>query len=259
MLHNLPCGVKTFDEVFPTEAACQQFWEAERWQQIGYFCPRCTSSRGWLLPKRGIMQCARKKCRYQVSSTAGTILHRTRLPLRTWLRAIVHYAEQPLLTVRGLASILGVSVKTAGLMLRKIRLAWQYYRDEFGHEPSIGERRAEQRRVQHQDQHQDRQDHEDNHDHHDNYDYHDQDNQDNHDLRDHQDEPGGFNVGQFMGRVKQYVMQRTQAVSRRFIDYVFTCTAAPSMHQIWKGQAEKRQEWREQVRWELEWREIEWV
>ncbi|RXZ83338.1 hypothetical protein EBB07_05865 [Paenibacillaceae bacterium] len=134
----LPCCVKTFDEVFPTEAACQQFWEAERWQ-MEFCCPRCGSLRGWLLPGRGVRQCAKQRCRHQVSSTAGTILHKTRLPMRTWLRAMVYYAEQPLITVRALASILHVSVKTAGLLLRKIRLAWQQYKVEYGCEPRSGE------------------------------------------------------------------------------------------------------------------------
>ncbi|RXZ80070.1 hypothetical protein EBB07_20220 [Paenibacillaceae bacterium] len=159
MLPDLPCCVKTFDEVFPTEAVCQTFWNANRWQ-MDYYCPRCCGAQGWLLSKRGVMQCARQKCRYQVSATAGTILHKTRLPLRTWLRAIVHYAERPLLTVRELAPILKVSVKTAGRVLRKIRMAWQYYKDEFGSEPSSGDRPKE---ILDQDQDQQQEDYNDPH------------------------------------------------------------------------------------------------
>lgn len=51
--------------------------------------------------------------------------------MRTWMRAIVHCAEHPLLTARALAALLTVSLKTAGLMLRKIREAWRFYQEEY--------------------------------------------------------------------------------------------------------------------------------
>lgn len=76
----IPCTIQNFDEVFPNEEACRAFWEQQRWQ-LDFVCPRCFGLRGWLLAARGVMQCARKECGYQVSSTAGTLLHQTRLPV----------------------------------------------------------------------------------------------------------------------------------------------------------------------------------
>ncbi|RXZ80272.1 IS1595 family transposase [Paenibacillaceae bacterium] len=231
MLFNLPCCVKTFNEVFPTEAACQDFWYVQRWQ-TDYSCPRCGCTVGWVLPKRGVTQCARQKCRYQVSSTAGTILHKTRLPLRTWFHAIVHYAEQPLITVRALAPILGVSVKTAALMLRKIRLAWQYYKEEYGGFLSRVEKETGSSGQQ--------------------------------SIQEFplQDEEPGFNARLFLEQIKQFVHQRKQAVSARFHNYLHTCTAVPSMQRIWQEQLRKwerkRQAWSGQKSEKQEPREREW-
>lgn len=130
MLLRVPCTIETFEEMFPNEDACREFWDQHRWP-LEFVCPRCGCTKGWMLAARGVTQCARKRCRYQVSGTAGTIFHKTRLPMRTWMRALVYYAERPLLTARALVSLLDVSLKTAGLMLRKIREAWRFYQEEY--------------------------------------------------------------------------------------------------------------------------------
>lgn len=87
MLLQLPCTMDTFDSVFPTEEACREFWDPYRWP-LEFVCPRCGCSKGWYLAARGLTQCAREKCRYQASATAGTLFHKTKLSLRTWMRAI---------------------------------------------------------------------------------------------------------------------------------------------------------------------------
>ena len=57
---------------------------ASRWPD-GYRCPRCEHGQAFELPRRGLWQC--KACGHQTSVTAGTVLHRSRTPLREWFWA----------------------------------------------------------------------------------------------------------------------------------------------------------------------------
>ena len=70
---------------FGTEGQCRAALEELRWPQ-GFSCPAC-GHRGhaWLAGRR-LYQCNR--CKRQVSPTAGTIFHATKLPLTTWFLAI---------------------------------------------------------------------------------------------------------------------------------------------------------------------------
>ncbi len=73
--------------------------------------------------KRGLEKCA--NCGYQVSVLAGTIFHRTHLPLRTWFRAIWWVTNQKHgVSALGLQSLLGLgSYETAWACLQKLRRA----------------------------------------------------------------------------------------------------------------------------------------
>src|SRR5262249_59808039 len=71
---------------FPDEDACMGFLRAVRWPD-GFVCPRCQGRSSWTLRTRRLEQC--RRCRHQTSLTAGTVLHRTPLPLRVWLWALL--------------------------------------------------------------------------------------------------------------------------------------------------------------------------
>ncbi len=68
-----------FQEQFPDEASCWQALRRYRWPH-GFRCPRCGHHRSYAIADRRLEQCQR--CRYQASVTAGTVFHRTRVPLR---------------------------------------------------------------------------------------------------------------------------------------------------------------------------------
>ena len=70
-IKRFPLG--TFMKQFSTEARCQEYLADLRWQS-GYVCPKCGCRHAYRLAN-GRYQCA--KCRYQVSVTAGTVLHKT--------------------------------------------------------------------------------------------------------------------------------------------------------------------------------------
>lgn len=117
-----PTTIFEFQEQFPSEEACWAYLRRLRWPQ-GFRCPRCDHAGGYFLAKRRLEQCER--CRYQASVTAGTIFHRTRLPLRVWFLAIFFVARHK----QGISALqlqrdTGIgSYETAWTLLHKVRSA----------------------------------------------------------------------------------------------------------------------------------------
>ncbi|TFL18461.1 transposase [Jannaschia formosa] len=72
---------------FPTETACREQWIAVRWPS-GVRCDKCRSDSVIWMDERDTYRC--RDCRRQFSPTTGTILHRSRLPIRTWFRTAEH-------------------------------------------------------------------------------------------------------------------------------------------------------------------------
>jgi hypothetical protein len=58
-----------------------------RWPR-GFECPRCRVCHSSWIATRRLEQCS--ACRCQCSVTAGTVFHRTRVPLRTWFWTMLH-------------------------------------------------------------------------------------------------------------------------------------------------------------------------
>jgi transposase-like protein len=74
-----------FQEKFSTDEICREHLFHIRWA-AGYRCLRCGHTEYGLLENRHLYQC--KKCAYQASVTAGTIMHGTRVSLKKWFWAI---------------------------------------------------------------------------------------------------------------------------------------------------------------------------
>ena len=105
---------------FPDEAACVEFLRKLRWPE-GFVCPRCQGRASSTIRTRRLEQC--RACRYQASLTAGTVLHRTRLPLRVWFWAIFFLGRHKTgISALQLQKDLGLgSYKTAWTLLHKLR------------------------------------------------------------------------------------------------------------------------------------------
>src|SRR5271165_699508 len=74
-----------FRDAFPDEASCAAYLFRRRWPE-GFVCPACNSTRYALLNSRAYTyECI--GCRLQTSITAGTLLHRSKLPLTLWFEA----------------------------------------------------------------------------------------------------------------------------------------------------------------------------
>jgi hypothetical protein len=104
-----------------SEEQCRRALFELRWGR-GWCCPRCGHGRHAALGRRELLQCNR--CKYQVSLTAGTMFHATKLPLVIWFQAIYHLSQSK----GGISSIelgrrLGVRQPTAWLLKQKLMQA----------------------------------------------------------------------------------------------------------------------------------------
>src|SRR5947208_796224 len=118
-----PGSLPEFEARFPDEAACARWLFERRWPD-GLRCPACGHAKGWELGRGTLLvECAR--CRRQTSVPAGTVLHRSHLPLKLWfLAAWLVATHRNGMSARQLWLQLGLgSYKTAWLLLRKLRRA----------------------------------------------------------------------------------------------------------------------------------------
>lgn len=111
-----------FQRRFSTEEACEAYLAECRWPD-GFRCPRCDHGTAWVLSARRLRECA--ACGYQVSTTAGTILHRTRTPLMVWFwAAYLLITDKRGFSALALQRQLGVArYETAWMILHKLRRA----------------------------------------------------------------------------------------------------------------------------------------
>jgi Transposase zinc-ribbon domain len=128
-----------FQERFATEAACLDYLAASRWPE-GFVCPGCGGCSAWVLERRHLWQCS--ECALQTSVTAGTVMHKTRTPLRTWFWAAYLIATHyPGISAKQLQRQLGLSrYETAWLILQKLKRAMiAPERESLGDEVEVDE------------------------------------------------------------------------------------------------------------------------
>jgi transposase-like protein len=121
MVVEYPKNRRDFDAMFATEEACVKYLGALRWAN-GFQCRQCGSDKAWTL-SRHIWECA--NCGTQRSPTEGTLLHRTRHPLRTWFDAAWRVCEQKNgISAVGLQRAMGLgSYHTAWEWMHRMRQA----------------------------------------------------------------------------------------------------------------------------------------
>jgi hypothetical protein len=107
-----------FDRQYGSEEQCRAVVVASRWPD-GFKCPACGGREHSMVKTRDLFQCT--ACRRQTSPIAGTIFASTKLPLRTWFRAMYHMTQ----TKQGISSLelgrrLGVTQTTAWTIKHKL-------------------------------------------------------------------------------------------------------------------------------------------
>ena len=113
-------SLSEFQHAFPDEAHCVAFLFKCRWPS-GFACPACGKSRSAALNSRPrLYECL--DCGRQTSITAGTAMHRSKLPLTTWFWAAHLMATHSNgMSARQLVDQLGVTYKTAWLLTQNLR------------------------------------------------------------------------------------------------------------------------------------------
>jgi len=120
MRPDVPATLFEFQQQFATEEDCEAYLASWRWPK-GFECPKCSYRGAWRIARRRLYQC--KSCRHQTSVTAGTALHRSKLPLRIWFWAVFLVGRHK----KGMSALqlqqdLGIgSYRTAWALMHKIR------------------------------------------------------------------------------------------------------------------------------------------
>jgi len=87
-----PKTILEFAAQFHNDDVCLQYLIQTRWPE-GFVCPTCHHMGGWWLGTHRRFECA--QCHKQVSPLAGTLLHRTHLPIHRWFWAAYLVATHP--------------------------------------------------------------------------------------------------------------------------------------------------------------------
>src|SRR3954453_7490423 len=105
-------------EAYGSEAQCRAVVEKLR-RPEGFVRPSCGGCEGTRLSTRPKIQC--RACRHQVSLTAGTIFHATKLPLTSWFLAmwLVATAKNGISSVE-LGRRLGIKQTNAWALKQKV-------------------------------------------------------------------------------------------------------------------------------------------
>lgn len=117
-----PRTILEFQTRFGDEQACLDYLFECRWPD-GFVCPRCKGRGAWPIAARRLWECS--GCHYQVSLTAGTVLHKTHTALHLWFwAAYLMTTGTPGISAVQLQRQLGLSrYQTAWMMLHKLRRA----------------------------------------------------------------------------------------------------------------------------------------
>jgi transposase-like protein len=145
--HRIGKSIIEVAKVFGTEEACHDYLEAARWPD-GVRCPQCgstkiskytlkgetyiskqkgkTKGKEVKSPDRFMYQCMEQTCKFQFTTTVGTLFNDTHLPLNKWFMgiAIMCNAKKGA-SAKQIERDLDVSYKTAWYLNHRIRKAME--------------------------------------------------------------------------------------------------------------------------------------
>ena len=115
-------SIDEFRQTFPDERSCAAYLFERRWPN-GFVCPNCYGTRAASLKSRAYTyECL--DCRRQTSITAGTVLHRSRLPLTLWFSAAyVAATNLGRISAREIERRLNIAYQTAWMLKQKLQLS----------------------------------------------------------------------------------------------------------------------------------------
>lgn len=116
-------SLAAFQAEYGGKENCEAALRAQRWPQ-GFVCPKCQGRKHSYCVGRRLYQCS--ACRTQTSLKAGTIFHKSKVPLTTWFLAIYLLTQSKNdISALELSRQLGVKYDTAWAIKHKLMAAMQ--------------------------------------------------------------------------------------------------------------------------------------
>jgi len=110
-----------FQAEYGSEELCHAALLAQRWPE-GFICPKCQCKKYSYCVRRRLFQCS--ACRAQTSLKAGTLFHKSKVPLTKWFLAIYLLTQSKNdISALELSRQLGVKYDTAWAMKHKLMAA----------------------------------------------------------------------------------------------------------------------------------------
>ena len=114
-------SLAAFDAEYGSEERCHTALFSQRWPD-GFVCPKCQGQKHSYCVRRRLYQCS--ACRAQTSLKAGTIFHKSKIPLTKWFLAIYLLTQSKNdISALELSRQLGVKYDTAWAMKHKLMAA----------------------------------------------------------------------------------------------------------------------------------------
>jgi len=120
--------IKDLRKLYPTDDAClESLWQG-RYGTLKE-CPECKRETSFhRIKSKPVYSC--KFCGFQISPTAGTIFHKTHVPLTTWFELIFDFSiSKNGISAKEIERRTGVANKTALRMGKRIRLLFSHSGD----------------------------------------------------------------------------------------------------------------------------------
>lgn len=113
-------SLNQFLENYGTEAQCEAVLEKARWP-AGFVCPTCESKSYCRVQHGSVKTFQCNRCHKQVTLTAGTIFHSTKLPLSRWFQALFFLTQtKTSISTLELMRQIGVCYRTAWRVKHKL-------------------------------------------------------------------------------------------------------------------------------------------
>jgi transposase-like protein len=126
---NMPeASLLAWQQQFNTEENCLAYLKEMKWPE-GFICPCCGHDQSYEISSRRVYECTH--CKKQTSVMAGTLFHRSHIPLVKWFWAIYFLgSDKGSISALRLSKLIEVNWRTARLILKKLRVA-------MGHRDSL--------------------------------------------------------------------------------------------------------------------------
>lgn len=114
--------ISTFElfQMFPDQESARLYLEFRLWPD-GVTCPTCRKGERITTRKGGYYRC--NACNLDFTVRTGTIFERSHIPLHKWLAALYLFTTESKITFAKISDACEVTMKTAGLILSRIREA----------------------------------------------------------------------------------------------------------------------------------------